>query len=290
MKPGFILRSVFFSALLILLYTKETHSQNFTFSNSIGKFKSATSFYITSAGFIYVTDSGTDEVYKLDTLGNLLKYAGGYGWGEGLFDNPSDVYANPLSVYVCDKNNHRVERFDKDLNFIWQLYTRNSDTTAERFGYPLGCAVSRQGDLYILDSENKRIIKFDLFGNFSMNFGGFDAGEYSLIDPKKLAVSGNNYIFVGDGSRIIVFDQYGNGVSIVKMREKISGLRIIFNNLTVNSDSTIYRANLDLPDFSLSRLKLPVSSISYPVIESFLFNKKLYVLTKKNIEVFIPAF
>ena len=167
------------------------YSQGFIYSSSIGKFKDASSFCITSAGFIYVTDSGTNEVYKLDTLGNVLKYAGGYGWDDGMFDNPSDVYANPLSVYVCDKNNHRVERFDKDLNYIWQLNTRNSDTTGQRFGYPLGCAVSRQGDLYILDSENKRIVKFDLFGNFALNFGGYDAGIYSLVNPKKIAVSDN---------------------------------------------------------------------------------------------------
>jgi len=66
----------------------------------MGKFKNASSFTYSSAGFIYVTDSGTDEVYKLDTLGNLLKSAGGYGWDPGLFDVPTGIYANPLSVYV----------------------------------------------------------------------------------------------------------------------------------------------------------------------------------------------
>ncbi len=289
MFPRFFFRSIVFLPLIFLFHSTEIYSQTFVYSNSFGKFKSATSFTITSVGFFYITDSGTDEVYKLDTLGNLLKYAGGYGWDEGLFDNPADVYANPLSVYVCDKNNHRIERFDKDLNFIWQLYTRNSDTTAQRFGYPLGCSVSSQGDLYVLDSENKRIVKFDLFGNFNLNFGGYDAGIYSLNDPKKLAVSENNEIYVADGNRIVIFDQYGNGISIIKMNDKISGLRIIFNNLTVNSDSTIYQANLNLHDLSLSKIKLITSDISYPIIESLIFNNKLYVLTRNNIEVFIPS-
>ena len=287
MNSGFLFRSLFFLTLITFLLSIEIYSQNFIYSNSFGKFKSATSFTITSAGFFYVTDAGTDEVYKLDTLGNLLKNTGGFGWDEGLFDNPSDVYANPLSVYVCDKNNHRVERFDKDLNYIWQLYTRNSDTTAQRFGYPLGCAVSSQGDLYILDSENKRIVKFDIFGNFNTNFGGYDAGSFSLNDPTKLAVSNNNYIYVADDNRIVIFDQFGNGVSIIKMNDKISGLRIIFNNLTVNSDSTIYHANLNSPEISLSKLNLPASDITFPIIESLIFNNKLFVLTKTNIEVFL---
>ena len=287
MNSGFLFRSLFFLTLITFLLSIEIYSQNFIYSNSFGKFKSATSFTITSAGFFYVTDAGTDEVYKLDTLGNLLKNTGGFGWDEGLFDNPSDVYANPLSVYVCDKNNHRVERFDKDLNYIWQLYTRNSDTTAQRFGYPLGCAVSSQGDLYILDSENKRIVKFDIFGNFNTNFGGYDAGSFSLNDPTKLAVSNNNYIYVADDNRIVIFDQFGNGVSIIKMNDKISGLRIIFNNLTVNSDSTIYHANLNSPEMSLSKLNLPASDITFPIIESLIFNNKLFVLTKTNIEVFL---
>ena len=261
-------------------------AQSFVYNSSIGKFKDATSFYITSSGFIYVTDGSTDEIYKLDTLGNVLKYAGGYGWDTGLFDYPSDVFANPLSVYVSDKNNHRIERFDKDLNYVSQLYTRDSDTSGERFGYPLSCAVSQQGDLYILDSENKRIVKFDLFGNFVLNFGGYDAGKYALSDPQKLAISQNNDIYVVDDKRIVIFDQYGNGLAILNSDEKIKGINIIFNNLTVNTDSKILFANLTSPELILNTLSLTGIDLKGKIISSFIFNNKLYVLTGNEILIF----
>ncbi len=260
--------------------------QTFVYNSSIGKFKDAASFDITSSGFIYVTDKNTDEIYKLDTLGNVLKYAGGYGWDSGLFDDPSDVFANPLSVYVCDKNNHRVERFDKYLNYVSQLYTRDSDTRGERFGYPLSCAVSQQGDLYILDSENKRIIKFDLFGKYVLNFGGYDAGKYTLSDPLKLAVSPNNDIYVIDGKRIVVFDQYGNGLSIINSGENLKGINIIFSSMTVNTDSKILFANLSSPDLALNTLSLTGIDITGNIISSLIFNGKLYVLTPNKILMF----
>ncbi len=108
---------------LILFFISITtlYSQQFGYDYSIGKFKDASSFSVSPSGFIYITDSGSDEIYKIDTLGKVVKNFGGYGWDNELFDNPVDVFATDLSVYVCDKNNHRIQRFDKDLNFISSL-------------------------------------------------------------------------------------------------------------------------------------------------------------------------
>jgi len=274
--------------LIILIYPLgKVFPQNYTFSDNIGRFINASSFTYSSAGFIYVTDSGTNEIYKIDTLGKELKSAGGYGWDAGLFDFPSGIFANPLSVYVCDKNNHRIERFDKDLNYFWQLSTRNSDTTAQRFGYPLGCTVSQQGDLYILDSENKRIVKFDLFGKFALNFGGYDAGTYSLSVPQSIAISNSNNLYVTDGRQIVVFDLYGTGSAIIKSDDELKSINITFNMLTVNSDSTIYFCNLNQSDGTLNKLQLSGLDKIPEIMGSFIFNNKLYLLTKETILVFI---
>jgi uncharacterized pyridoxamine 5'-phosphate oxidase family protein len=273
--------------VLVLLCASFIHPQSYTYVNSIGKFKDASAFCINSAGFIYITDASTDEVYKLDTLGSVLKYTGGYGWNQGEFDHPSSVYATPLNVYVSDKNNHRIQRFDKDLNFISQLNTRENDNPAERFGYPLGCVTSPQGDLYILDSENKRILKFDLFGNFSQNFGGYDAGIYALSNPMRLAVSPSNNIYVlDDSSKIVVYDQYGNGTGILPLVGKDIGMNIVFNNLTVNSESGVYGSVLNSDNTKLSKLNLLELNDGKKFVSSLLFNGKLYVLTEKSIMVF----
>jgi hypothetical protein len=261
-------------------------SQTFTFQHPIGKFKNASAFTITSAGNIYVSDAASDEIIKLDTLGNALKDVGGYGWNEGTFDQPVDIFANPLNVYVTDKNNHRIQRFDKDLNFISLLSTRESDNPAERFGYPLSAVTSNQGDLFILDSENKRILKFDLFGNFIMNFGGFDGGTYALVNPKQMVVSPSNELFVLDGSRIIVFDQYGNGINVIETEFNLKNINIVFNNLLLNTDNKVLLSNLKSGIFKFSEIILDDSESISPIVSSLLFNGTLYILKPDEIRIY----
>jgi len=99
--------------LLFIVISSVSLAQNFELTESIGKFNRASSFYITAAGFIYVTDTDLDEVFKIDTLGNLIKSFGGYGWSDNSFDDPKDIFADPLTIYVADKNNL------KSINFYY---------------------------------------------------------------------------------------------------------------------------------------------------------------------------
>lgn len=271
--------------ILFAFLTSLSFSQNYIFENEIGQFKEASAFFINEAGIIYVTDANTNEVYKIDTLGKVLKYAGGFGWGSGEFDDPVNVFATPLNVYVCDKNNHRIERFDKDLNYISQVFTRDNDNKDERFGYPLCAVTSNQGDLFILDSENRRIVKFDGFGNFISNFGGFDSGDYSLANPLNFAISRQNNLYVIDGEKLVVFDQYGNGIAKFNTNVKFSKINIVLKNLTINNDSVIYYSNL-ANQFSLDKITLGESVKDFTIVSSLIFGQKLYVLTPKTILVF----
>jgi DNA-binding beta-propeller fold protein YncE len=272
--------------ILFILLTSISIAQNFVFTGSIGKFHQASSFYITANGLLYVTDSRENEIYLLDTLGNVLKTFGGYGWSQNAFDDPVDVFADPLTVYVSDKNNHRIKRFDKNLNYISSLYTRESDNSQESFGFPLSCATSNQGDLYILDSENKRVIKFDIFGNFQQNFGGFDAGNFILNNPLQLAVAPSNNIFIIDGNNIVVFDQYGNGIQKINCIVNLNSIRIIFNYLTVTTKKEIYYSNLNLEDKRLSPIKLVGLDETPDIVSTIIFKNKLYMLTNNSILIF----
>lgn len=272
--------------LLILLSVAVSFPQQYQFERSIGKFVNASSFYINSAGFIYVSDIATDEITALDTVGNILKKIGGYGWRESAFDNPADIFADALKVYVADKNNNRIQRFDKNLNFNFQIYTRESENEQERFGYPLSAVMSNLGDIFILDSENSRIVKFDIFGNFLQNFGGYDYGNFALEKPIQLAVSMQNNIFVIDGSEIVIFDQYGNGVGRTSGAEVFESIRIIFDWLTVTTNEKIFTANLRSPDIRLNEIILSGIDDKLDLVSALIFNNKLYVLTNKEIVIF----
>ncbi len=274
---------------LLLILGSKIYPQQFQYERSIGLFKNATSFYINSTGAVFITDNITDEVYQLDTLGNLLNFIGGYGWEINAFDDPVDIFADPLRVFVTDKNNHRIQRFDKNLNFIFQFYSRDNKIEEERFGYPLSAISSNLGDVYILDSENIRILKFDLFGNFIQKIGGYDYGSYSLSNPKQLAVSMQNEIYVIDGNYIYIYDNYGTGLGELETPEEMLSIRIIFQWLTVNSEDGIYISNLNSKEQKLIKAKLTGYDEEFKIVSSLFFNNKLYVLTPNAILIFFPS-
>lgn len=272
--------------LVILAFASSSIAQVFQLEKSIGNFKNASSFYINPAGYIYITDTATDEVTAIDTAGNVLREIGGYGWSESAFDNPADVYADALKVYVADKNNHRIQRFDKNLNYIFQIYTRESEVEQESFGYPLSAVMSNQGDIFILDSENSRIVKFDIFGNFIQNFGGYDYGDYALEKPLQLAVSPQNNIFVIDGDQILIFDQYGNGVGKATGTDDFISIRIIYEWMVVTTEEKIFTANLKSAELNLYEVSLEEIPDNLELVSALIFNNKLYLLSKNEILVF----
>jgi len=272
--------------ILIFLFNSLLLPQTFLFESSFGNFENTSSFYINPAGNIFVTDTDADEIYVLDTLGNMIHSIGGYGWSESAFDTPVDIFADALTIFVADKNNHRIQRFDKNLNFIFEVTTRDSEIEGERFGYPLSAVTSNLGDIFILDSENSRILKFDLFGNFIQNFGGYDYGSYSMQQPKQLAVSMQNNIFVIDNNQIIIFDAYGNGIGKAEGDDEFQSIRIIYNWLTVCTEEKIFVANLRYPDLNLQEILLEGCDYKPGIVSSLVFNNKLYMLSKNNILVF----
>ncbi|MCX6168527.1 MAG: NHL repeat-containing protein [Ignavibacteriales bacterium] len=273
--------------LLILLFTaiKLVSAQNLVSFGQIGAFNAASSFSINPAGFIYVSDPGKNEIIKLDTLGKIIKSIGGYGWGESSFDDPIDVYANTLNVYVSDKNNNRIQMFDKDLNFLSQFSTQNSNDDRNAFRYPTGSAVSTQGDLFIFDSDNNRILKYNMKGEFQLTIGGFDAGAYSLSSPKQFAVT-RNKILVVDANWLVVFDQFGNGIKKINLEIIPENINASFQNITVNDKSHIilfYESNLETGNFNPITFK---PNIDEEIVDTLVFNNKLYLLTKNSIFIF----
>jgi hypothetical protein len=274
--------------MLFLLFfgPKVIFSQTLVNSGELGSFTSAQSFSINSAGIIYVTDISNNEVIKIDTLGKILKFIGGYGWSPSLFDAPVDVFATTLNVYVSDKNNNRIQFFDKDLNFISEFSTQNTTDDRIVFRYPVCSAVSNQGDLFILDSDNKRVIKFNLRGEYHASIGSFDSGLYALDNPTHLILTSNTKLLVIDSPNLVLFDQFGNGIKKIPLPFQPNNINNSFQTVCISNAKQVALFN----DGSLEKGNLsPVvftPKLDEDILDACVFNSKLYVLVKNTIMVY----
>jgi DNA-binding beta-propeller fold protein YncE len=61
-------------------------------------------------------------------------------------------------VYVSDTGNQRVQKFDREGNFITQW--GGFGNPAGHFNFPYGIAVDAKGSVFVVDSGNTRVQQF----------------------------------------------------------------------------------------------------------------------------------
>lgn len=170
---------------------------------------------------------------------------GGFGWSSTAFDKPTGIATDGVNIYVSDYGNHRIQKFDRNLNFISSFSTRDTIDEAGRFGYPLDVALSDLGDLFILDGENQRVLKFDILYKFERSFGDVNAREGTLHHPVKLVTSSSR-VCIGERNRIAVFDYFGNFLGSIG-----KGITLDLVGFTVSEGGIIAASNDTLLWFTL---------------------------------------
>jgi hypothetical protein len=166
----------------------------------------------------YILDAGTNQVLKFSPTGESVVRSGGYGWTQQAFDQAADIATvNGLDVFVADYGNHRIQRFDRNLNFISSLPAANDDNRERPFGYPRSVAAGVSGAVYVVDGANNRLVKIDTDGS-QRTFGGIDAAQGRLRYPTRVRLNENELVFVQDSNTIVTFDRFGNYVRMLDHR------------------------------------------------------------------------
>ena len=78
-----------------------------------------------------------------------------------------------------------------------------------RFNNPTGIAVDGEGNVYVADTRNDRIQKFDNTGAFLLKWGTRGSGDGEFYSPQDIALDADGNVYVVDNSRIQVFDSSG---------------------------------------------------------------------------------
>ncbi|MBU4445187.1 hypothetical protein KJ656_08915 [bacterium] len=166
------------------------------------------SIAVSRFGDIYLLENKRHEIYRLKDDGKILNVNGGYGWGEGQFDTPVDIsIASGLDLIVADYNNHRIVRFDRDLNYITSYPDPNSDY---QLSFPRSVILSGLGEIFILEDENSEIVRLNIRQNDITVFAGIEYGRYSLVEPQLIRMAKSGLITVLEKSgKLLQFDRYG---------------------------------------------------------------------------------
>jgi DNA-binding beta-propeller fold protein YncE len=133
---------------------------------------------------VFITDLGTQQVYKFTKEGKLLLTLGTKGVagaGENSFNQPTDIgFAKNGDFYVGDGyGNSRVVKFSKEGKFLmsWGKAGRGPG----EFQVPHAVQVDSKGWVYVSDRENNRIQIFDANGKFIKQWTHLGATQGMVI-------------------------------------------------------------------------------------------------------------
>jgi len=264
----------------------------FVEQRAVGSFQEATRLTVSPQGWIYIIDAERNAVFLLKDGDSSAAAVGGYGWTATTFDRPTSLATDGLNVYVSDYNNHRIQRFDRFLNFVSSFSTRDTDVVAARFGYPLGVALSMLGDLFILDGENSRVVKFVGSAAFERSFGGIDDQRGKVEQPIKILVGSNDHVYVLEQGRLLEYDYFGNYVRTIGLGilEDARGFDVREGRIVVAAKDMLYwfsdRGELLL----LTPTQTLLTSAPLGALEDVaLVRDRLYVLTAQRLFSFKVA-
>jgi 6-bladed beta-propeller len=180
------------------------------------------SFFIREWGGSCLVSSNTNCVDPDGPTGNLSV-------GNGQFWGIWGVAANSSNVFVADVLNNRVQKFDLNGTFIrsWGSFcdlstgqgcldpdgpAGNLSLGDGQFNYPQGVAIdsNASNNIYVADSKNNRIQKFDDNGTFIKKWGSVGNGVGEFRRPADVAVDSSIvYVVDAENDRIQEFNSNG---------------------------------------------------------------------------------
>ncbi|HEX3519424.1 MAG TPA: 6-bladed beta-propeller [Solirubrobacteraceae bacterium] len=161
---------------------------------------------VDAQGDVYVADQLGYVVQKFSASGVLETEWGSFGAAHGQFGPIGGIATDAAGdVYVVDSSHNRIEKFDANGNFLTSWGHHGSELGAFSFGSsqnytePPGGGIAVAGNyVYVADSGNNRIERFDLTGGEAMAWGekGNGLGQFSY--PRGVAANESEVIVSDD--------------------------------------------------------------------------------------------
>jgi DNA-binding beta-propeller fold protein YncE len=196
---------------------------------------------IDGAGNLWVADAGNNRLVKWGTS-SWPTFLETYGWGvadganhsetctsscsgghsglgDGEFSFPEDVAVDPITtnIHVADNGNSREQQLDSSGNYVSSIVSPEFPNNELRLNCEDRVVPSGDGNLWISDTCNSRVVKVTPSGTILVRIGANNgdgaaaSGAGQLSSPYGLAVdsSGNLYVADAGNNRIDKFTSSG---------------------------------------------------------------------------------
>ena len=107
------------------------------------------------------------------------------------------------NIYVVDSENNRIQKFDSSGTYLsqWGSYYNTGGVAIGGegdFNRPRAIAFDGLGDIYVADTANRRIQKFDPSGTFLAHWSTiYESG--GAAGPNGIGVNSSDEIFIANG-------------------------------------------------------------------------------------------
>jgi len=159
---------------------------------------------VAADGTLYAADTTNHRIWHVTPQGEVLATWGEFGVEPGQFNEPWGVaVAADGSVYVADTWNHRIQKFDAQGRYLASWGTLAQMQVGDPAGHglfygPRGLSIGPDGEIYVIDTGNKRVQVFDADGNFLREFGGGGTWAGQMDEPVGIAVDETGVVYIAD--------------------------------------------------------------------------------------------
>jgi hypothetical protein len=239
----------------------------------------------------YLLNTRRNKIHKYyaATGYDSLQSIGGKGIGGEGFNQPVKIrIINRQALYCLDYGNRRLVVMNtnlkvlRDINFLSSGQSETGNDSGSQI-WPVSFESGPTGDLFILNQEDNKILKIDMYGKPQLSFGGLDYGQGSLYEPLEMEMNDRNLLFVSDTGRqqLKIFDLFGVYQYALYPPEqfRFKGFCLMDKMLVLYDEKTLCLLNLTSSQYAFFRPDLKGDR----VIDVAMNRKLLVILTGEHL-------
>ena len=126
-----------------------------------GEFSHPAAVAVDAAGEVYVADTNNDRVVKLAPDGTVLAEWGSRGSGDAHFRGPSGIAVDGACERVCARQRKQSRARCSTRTGAFSRSGARAARGVGEFSQPSAIAVDCNGDVYVADTNNNRVERFE---------------------------------------------------------------------------------------------------------------------------------